>query len=100
MSDQFKPKQQPFHTSEQAQQHSDQLKQLIMAKIADNGGKISFSDYMNMALYAPGLGYYSAGLQKFGAQGDFITAPEISPNFSQCLALQCIEIRKHYGTSK
>ena len=49
---------------------------------------------MNLALYAPELGYYSAGLKKFGRQGDFITAPEISPLFSQCIALQCIHIIK------
>ena len=72
--------------------HSDQLKQLIQDEINTHGGKISFADYMNKALYAPGLGYYSAGLKKFGKQGDFITAPEISPLFSQCLALQCIHI--------
>ncbi|MBD3610765.1 MAG: SAM-dependent methyltransferase, partial [Gammaproteobacteria bacterium] len=44
------------------------------------------------ALYAPGLGYYSAGSSKFGEAGDFITAPEISPLFSQCVANQCAEI--------
>lgn len=72
--------------------HSDRLKHLIQAEIKANDGKITFADYMNMALYAPGLGYYSAGLKKFGKQGDFITAPEMSPLFSQCLALQCIHI--------
>ncbi|MCU7799248.1 MAG: SAM-dependent methyltransferase [gamma proteobacterium symbiont of Lucinoma myriamae] len=72
--------------------HSDQLKQLIQDAIKAQDGKITFADYMNKALYAPGLGYYSAGLKKFGKQGDFITAPEISPLFSQCLALQCIHI--------
>lgn len=74
------------------QQHSDKLKQLIQDEIQAQGGKITFADYMNLALYAPGLGYYSAGLQKFGRQGDFITAPEISPIFSQCLALQCARL--------
>ncbi|MCK5662283.1 MAG: SAM-dependent methyltransferase, partial [Thiotrichaceae bacterium] len=72
--------------------HSEQLKHSIQHSIRQNGGKISFADYMNQALYTPGLGYYSAGLKKFGRQGDFITAPEISPIFSQCLAIQCIEI--------
>jgi len=47
---------------------------------------------MEQALYAPGLGYYSAGIRKLGADGDFITAPEISPLFSQCLARQCQQI--------
>jgi SAM-dependent MidA family methyltransferase len=47
---------------------------------------------MELALYAPGLGYYSAGARKFGAAGDFITAPELSPLFSRCLARQCAEV--------
>ncbi|MCU7837256.1 MAG: SAM-dependent methyltransferase [gamma proteobacterium symbiont of Taylorina sp.] len=72
--------------------HSEQLRQKIQESIHNNKGKISFSDYMNQVLYTPGLGYYSAGLKKFGRQGDFVTAPEISPLFSQCLALQCIEL--------
>ncbi len=59
---------------------------------ARNGGGMSFAEFMHLALYAPGLGYYSAGLPKLGPQGDFITAPEISPLFSQCLALQCQQI--------
>ncbi len=74
--------------------HSDRLTSFIQDKIKANDGKITFADYMNLALYAPGLGYYSAGLKKFGKQGDFVTAPEISPLFSQCLALQCIQIMK------
>jgi len=76
----------------EAKAHSAKLKQYIQQEIHQKGGKITFADYMNLALYAPGLGYYSAGLKKFGQQGDFITAPEISPLFSQCLALQCIHI--------
>ena len=83
--------------SAEARAHSEKLKQKIQQDIADQGGKITFSDYMNQALYAPGLGYYSAGLKKFGRQGDFITAPEISPLFSQCLALQCIHIMQQTG---
>jgi SAM-dependent MidA family methyltransferase len=55
-------------------------------------GTISFARYMELALYAPGLGYYSAGLRKFGSGGDFVTAPEISPLFSQCIARQCKQI--------
>ena len=47
---------------------------------------------MEMALYEPGLGYYSAGATKLGADGDFVTAPEISPLFSRCLANQCGEV--------
>jgi SAM-dependent MidA family methyltransferase len=50
------------------------------------GGWISFATFMDLALYAPGLGYYAAGARKFGAAGDFITAPEISPLFGQAIA--------------
>lgn len=53
---------------------------------------ISFADYMHYVLYEPGLGYYANGQQKFGPQGDFITAPELSPLFAQCLAQQCQQI--------
>lgn len=58
------------------------------------GGELSFADFMKIALYAPGLGYYSAGLAKIGAEGDFVTAPEISALFSQTLGHQCHEILK------
>ena len=78
--------------STELQEHSDKLKRLISNVIQEQGGNITFAEYMNLALYAPGLGYYSAGLQKFGRLGDFITAPEISPIFSQCLALQCAQL--------
>lgn len=66
--------------------HSARLRALIEQTIAEAGGWIDFGQYMQLALYAPGLGYYSAGLQKFGEQGDFITAPEISPLFARTLA--------------
>jgi len=58
----------------------------VCERIAAAGGWLSFADYMQMALYEPGLGYYDAGGSKFGAQGDFVTAPEISPLFAQALA--------------
>jgi SAM-dependent MidA family methyltransferase len=72
-----------------AQQHSLNLVSLIRDEIAAAGGKLAFDRYMELALYAPGLGYYTAGARKFGEAGDFITAPEISPLFAQCLATQC-----------
>lgn len=53
---------------------------------------LSFPEYMNLVLYAPGEGYYSAGLPKIGAQGDFITAPELTPLFGKSLANQCQQI--------
>ncbi len=69
-----------------AQQHSEKLIDLIKNEIEKNEGLISFQRYMELALYAPGLGYYAAGSAKLGEEGDFITAPEISPFFSQALA--------------
>jgi SAM-dependent MidA family methyltransferase len=62
------------------------LCQHIVDAIAAAGGWIPFTRFMELALYAPGLGYYSGGAQKFGAAGDFVTAPEISPLFAQTLA--------------
>ncbi len=70
---------------------SEKLSELIRAEIARNG-PISFSSYMEMALYQPGLGYYSAGLQKFGEGGDFITAPQLGNIFARCLAKQVAQI--------
>ncbi|MFC3551304.1 class I SAM-dependent methyltransferase [Lysobacter cavernae] len=66
--------------------HSAQLEALIRAQIADSGGAIPFSRFMELALYAPGLGYYSAGASKFGESGDFVTAPELGPIFAACVA--------------
>lgn len=71
---------------------SEVLVARIRERMAAAGGSIPFAEYMHMALYEPGLGYYSAGARKFGADGDFITAPEISPLFSQCVAGSCAAI--------
>ena len=76
----------------EAQAHSQQLCELIHRDIALQGGWIPFSRFMELALYAPGLGYYSAGASKFGAAGDFITAPEISPLFGRTVARQLADI--------
>ena len=78
--------------SPEAQKHSQQLCELIHRDIALQGGWIPFSRFMELALYAPGLGYYSAGASKFGAAGDFITAPELSPLFGRTLARQLADI--------
>ena len=75
-----------------AQAHSDALMQQLRRTIADAGGWISFARYMEEALYTPGLGYYSGGSRKFGAEGDFITAPEISPLFGAALAAQVAQV--------
>ena len=73
-------------------QHSEQLCAVIRAEINSVGGMLSFSRFMELALYAPGLGYYSAGKYKFGEGGDFVTAPEISPVFARTIARQCQQI--------
>lgn len=78
--------------SPEAQKHSQQLVELIQDKIRSEGGWIDFATYMHMALYTPGLGYYSAGSQKFGKGGDFVTAPEISSLFGQTLANQAAQV--------
>lgn len=69
--------------------HSQALLDIIKADIDEQGGLIDFAQYMQHALYAPALGYYTAGANKFGVAGDFVTAPEISPLFGRCLARQC-----------
>jgi SAM-dependent MidA family methyltransferase len=69
-----------------ARAHSARLVAAIRAEIEAHGGSIPFSRYMELALYAPGLGYYSAGATKFGAGGDFVTAPELGAQFAQCIA--------------
>ncbi|MBN8441983.1 MAG: SAM-dependent methyltransferase [Thauera sp.] len=78
--------------SPDAVEQSARLLELITAEIAAAGGWIPFSRYMELALYAPGLGYYSGGARKFGPGGDFITAPELTPLFGQALAAQVEQI--------
>jgi SAM-dependent MidA family methyltransferase len=72
--------------------HSTCLTQFIQQEIINCGGWISFARYMELALYAPGLGYYTAGAHKFGEAGDFITAPEMSVLFGKTLARQVQQI--------
>jgi SAM-dependent MidA family methyltransferase len=66
--------------------HSAQLRGIIQEQIFAAGGAIPFSRFMELCLYAPGLGYYSAGAAKFGPAGDFVTAPELGPLFAACIA--------------
>jgi SAM-dependent MidA family methyltransferase len=75
--------------------HGARVREHLRAAIAAAGGWLSFARYMDLALYAPGLGYYSAGAAKIGSGGDFTTAPEISPLFGACVARQCAEILAH-----
>lgn len=72
--------------------HSARVRAHIAAEIAGAGGWIAFARYMELALYAPGLGYYAAGATKFGAAGDFVTAPEMTPLFATALAVQVAAI--------
>jgi len=74
-----------------ARNHSMRVSGHLREVIARTGGAIPFADYMREALYAPGLGYYRAGTEKFGAAGDFVTAPEISPLFGRVVARQIAE---------
>ena len=79
-----------------AEKHSEQLVLKIQDEIQSAGGWLDFARFMQLALYATGLGYYSAGSQKFGdikkGGGDFVTAPQISPLFAQTLANQMIQV--------
>ena len=69
-----------------ASHHSAAVAAFIRERIDSAGGVLPFDEYMEAALYAPGLGYYAAGSRKFGPGGDFVTAPELGPLFGQCLA--------------
>src|SRR5205814_2216198 len=71
--------------------HSAAVAALIHAELAAAAGWLSFERFMELALYAPGLGYYSAGSFKIGAGGDLVTAPEVSDLFGRCLARQCAD---------
>ena len=74
------------------QRQSAAVTELIRGQIEAAGGVVSFESFMEAALYAPGLGYYSAGATKIGAGGDFVTAPEVSELFGRCVARQCAQV--------
>ena len=90
------PRALPPPTAEE-QAHSTRLQQRLREEIAARGGSISFARFMELALYAPGLGYYAAGKQKFGAAGDFVTTPELGSLFARCLARPCRSILAQLG---
>lgn len=77
--------------------HSARLQALIREQIAAAGGAIPFSRFMELALYAPGLGYYSAGATRFGRAGDFVTAPELGSLFAQCVAKAVAPVLRQLG---
>ncbi len=80
-----------------AYQHSCAVQEMICAEIATAGGWIPFTRYMELALYAPGMGYYCGGAAKFGGTGDFVTAPEISPLFGKAVAQQGAQVLECMG---
>jgi SAM-dependent MidA family methyltransferase len=86
----------PLLSAEEAE-HGRVLTEHICAAVRAAGGWLSFEQFMALALYAPGLGYYSAGSEKIGAGGDFVTAPEMSDLFSRCVAAQCAEVLEDGG---
>ena len=83
--------------SDDARRHSARLTETIRKEIEAGGGWIGFARFMELALYAPGQGYYVAGAAKLGGEGDFVTAPEISPLFARTLARQIAELLERTG---
>ena len=77
--------------------HSAAVARHLAGLIASAGGSISFAEFMHEALYAPALGYYAAGAQKLGPDGDFVTAPELSPLFGHVLARQVAGVLGQLG---
>src|SRR5437899_13102079 len=84
--------------SAEEQRHSRALAAHTRAELVCAGGWLSFERFMELALYTPGLGYYSAGSAKIGPGGDFVTAPEVSALFCRCLARQFSEDLVHTGS--
>lgn len=78
-------------------QQADAVAAHLREQILLAGGALPFDRFMELALYAPGLGYYVAGNRKFGAEGDFVTAPEISPLFGRAVARQCAQVLSETG---
>ncbi len=72
--------------------HSELLCNHIQQELQRADGRLPFDRFMELCLYAPGLGYYVAGTRKFGEEGDFVTAPELSTIFPRCLARQCAQV--------
>ena len=90
----------PFDLPEpdaEAAAHSARLSDAIRNEITAAGGAVPFSRFMELALYAPGLGYYSAGASKFGPAGDFTTAPEMGPVFAACVAESLAPVLQQLG---
>lgn len=74
------------------QEHCARMREYLAGEIAAAHGWLRFERFMDLALYTPGLGYYSCGTQKLGEAADFTTAPEIGSLFGACVAAQCAEV--------
>ena len=98
MSDPFHPDGLPSPGAD-ALAHGRRAEDFIRRRIEEEG-PIPFSDYMELCLNAPGLGYYTAGSGKFGPGGDFVTAPEISPLFGRSVARQFEEVLDLLGGAR
>jgi SAM-dependent MidA family methyltransferase len=81
----------------EAAAHSARLAEHIANTICDEGDWVPFTRYLELALYAPGMGYYAAGARKFGSEGDFVTAPELTPMFARCIAMQALQVLEETG---
>src|ERR1700736_5886638 len=77
--------------------HLARVHEYLAREITAADGWLSFERFMDLALYAPGLGYYSAGARKLGSGGDFTTAPEVSSLFGACVAQQCAEVLSEFA---
>ena len=77
--------------------HLEAVRAHVVEIVGRAGGWLAFDDYLREVLYAPGIGYYSAGAVKLGADGDFVTAPELSDLFGRCLARQLAPILGSHG---
>src|SRR5262245_19557290 len=86
----------PRDLDSEALAHSQKVLAALRSEITAQG-PISFARYMEQALYAPELGYYSVGNYKIGVGGDFITAPEISPLFSKSLTAQIHQVLRQFN---
>lgn len=84
--------------TDDALRHSLQLSQMLQQEIAAQGGAIPFSRFMELVLYTPGWGYYSAGASKIGAAGDFVTAPEMGPLFARTTAAALAPVLRQLGS--
>jgi len=83
--------------SPEAASHSAALAEHIAMAVANEGDWIPFSRFMELALYAPGMGYYTAGSRKFGHEGDFVTGPEISDMYAKCFSRQAVQVLEATG---